>query len=233
MMETRERLIEIYFNLGFKQTEILYFLASKHRIVICLRTLQNILRRLAFYRRKYTSPILDVTLFILEILRGSGKLHGYRWMHAKCIADGIVVSYHVVRHLLSILDPEGVDKRKKRRLRRRQYNGVGPNFNWHMDSYDKLKPYGICINGCIDGFSRKIIWMEANYTSSDPLFIAGYYIKSVIKLNGCPCRVRADFGTENKSVKDFQTFFRRNHGDRFVISRPTVGYGDMYLDLPV
>ena len=27
----------------------------------------------------------------------------------------------------------------------------GPNYLWHMDSYDKLKPYGISIHGCIDG----------------------------------------------------------------------------------
>ena len=27
----------------------------------------------------------------------------------------------------------------------------GPNFIWHMDGYDKLKPYGITIHGCIDG----------------------------------------------------------------------------------
>jgi len=66
--------------------------------------------------------------------------------------------------------------------------------------------------------------MEANYTSSDPLFIAGYYIKSVIRLNGCPCRVRADFGTENTTVKDFQTFLRRNHPDGLANDRSFV-YG--------
>ena len=27
----------------------------------------------------------------------------------------------------------------------------GPNFLWHCDGYDKLKPYGLCIHGCIDG----------------------------------------------------------------------------------
>ncbi|KAK0154047.1 hypothetical protein N1851_003868 [Merluccius polli] len=37
----------------------------------------------------------------------------------------------------------------------------GPNYMWHMDSYDKLTPFGIGINGCIDGFSCHIIWMQA------------------------------------------------------------------------
>ena len=26
-----------------------------------------------------------------------------------------------------------------------------PNFIWHCDGYDKLKPFGIAIHGCIDG----------------------------------------------------------------------------------
>lgn len=27
----------------------------------------------------------------------------------------------------------------------------GPNYTWHLDGYDKLKPYGFCIHGCMDG----------------------------------------------------------------------------------
>ena len=38
-------------------------------------------------------------------------------------------------------------------------------MRYGIDSYDKLKPYGIGINGCIDGFSRHIMWMEA-YTTT-------------------------------------------------------------------
>ena len=28
----------------------------------------------------------------------------------------------------------------------------GPNYAWHCDGYDKLKPFGIAIQGCIDGY---------------------------------------------------------------------------------
>ena len=28
----------------------------------------------------------------------------------------------------------------------------GPDFVWHLDRYDKLKPYGFVIHGCIDGY---------------------------------------------------------------------------------
>ena len=45
-----------------------------------------------------------------------------------------------VRHALRILDPEGVSERLRHRLQRRQYKGRGPNFLWHFDGFDKLKP---------------------------------------------------------------------------------------------
>lgn len=33
----------------------------------------------------------------------------------------------------------------------------GPSFKWHVDSYDKLKPFGVRINGVIDGFTRLVV----------------------------------------------------------------------------
>lgn len=213
MENRRDKLTKMYFNLGFNHSEILYYLAQKHGIIVSLRHLKRILKGMSLYRRKYTTSIVDVALYILERLRESGQLHGYRWMHSTCVANGFVVSKDTVRHLLSILDPGGVDRRRRRKLQRRLYRGVGPNFTWHLDSYDKLKPYGICINGCIDGFSRKIIWLQAHHTSSNPAVIAGYFIKEVINNVGCPRRVRADRGTENCMVRNIQTFLRRNHQD--------------------
>jgi len=67
-------------------------------------------------------------------------------------------------------------------LHRREYISRGPNFIWHVDSYDKLRPYGICImplNGAIDGFSRKMLWLNAYYTSNDHAVVCGYFMETV------------------------------------------------------
>ena len=40
-------------------------------------------------------------------------------------------------------------------------NTEGSNALWHMDSFDKLKPYGIKMNG----FSHLVVWMEAYITN--------------------------------------------------------------------
>lgn len=92
--------------------------------------------------------------------------------------DGCIKSVskkgNVVYSLMQILDPKGIEIRKKGRLRRRQYFTKGPNYLWHVDAYDKLKPYGLCISGCIDGFSRHIMWLNMYHTSSNPRVIARY-----------------------------------------------------------
>ena len=55
--------------------------------------------------------------------------------------------------------------------------------------------------GCIDGFSRYIVWMEAYTTNNDPRVIADYFVSSAARLGGCPERQRADRGTENAHVE--------------------------------
>ncbi len=57
------------------------------------------------------------------------------------------------------LDPAGIENRSRRRFVQRAYYTVGPNEIWHVDGYDKLKPFGVG-SGCIDGFSGKIMWLK-------------------------------------------------------------------------
>ena len=213
MATATERLVWMYFQLGLSHAEIMSFLAFRYNTIISKATLKRILKRLHLSRKSNYTDIVDVALFVLKELEDSGQLHGYRWMHQKCINAGFVVPRDTVYDLLKLLDPAGISIRKRKRLRRRQYVSKGPNYVWHIDSYDKLKPYGIAINGCIDGFSRNVIWLEANTTNSDPRVIADYYIKAVERKSGCPQRVRCDMGTENVHVEQMQKFLRRNHND--------------------
>ncbi|CAH1115725.1 unnamed protein product [Psylliodes chrysocephalus] len=125
-------------------------------------------------------------------------------MHSKwflCFAK--YGSFNITKHI------SGVELRTRRRLHKRQYNNTGPNFLWHLDLFDKLKPYGICINGAIDGYSRFIIWLKASPNTNIPKIIAGFFLKSIEKYSGCPRRIRSNMGTENGTVEQMQTFLRR------------------------
>ena len=93
---------------------------------------------------------------------------------------------------------------------RRSYYAPGPNFIWHIDGYDKLKPYGLCIHGCICGYSRRVMWLNVYTTNNDPKVVGGYYLATVEKYGGTAYLIRGDFGTENVLIKNLQCLFRRH-----------------------
>lgn len=76
-----------------------------HSVKISPRNLKRILQNLQLYRRKQYSNLQEVYTFIREHIDKSGQLHGYRWMHLKCIQKGLRVPQSVVREMLSLLDP--------------------------------------------------------------------------------------------------------------------------------
>lgn len=192
--------------MGLKQAEITEILSNCHGIQLSIRQLKRILNRLHLYRRLMYSDVRDVVDFIHDQISGSGNRLGYRLMHLRCLQAGYIVQKETVRYLLAILDPHGVEMRRRVRLHRRVYSSDGPNSVWHVDGYDKLKPFGLCVSGCIDGFSRHIIWLRVSYTNNDPAVIASFYIGAVRTLGGIPVRVRTDMGTENTFIAEMQTF---------------------------
>lgn len=127
------------------------------------------------------SRLLYLNIFLTTI----GRLAGYRRMwEILRNKHNLVCSRESVRLLLSELSPEDVESRRAHRLKRRTYKCRGPNPIWHADGYDKLRPYGFLISGCIDGFSRRLIWFTCAYTNRNPAVIADYYLEAITKLNG-------------------------------------------------
>ena len=62
---------------------------------------------------------------------------------------------------------------------------LGPKFIWHRDGYD----IGLCINGCIREFSRKIIWVNVYQTNNHLKLIGGYFLEALVTANGrCPSK---------------------------------------------
>ncbi len=136
-----EDLVKSYFGLGFSNKEILCLLAHQHGVIISKRTLQRLCGKMYLFRRTNQTDIEEIASFVQSEMATSGRLQGYRWLHLRAIR-GYVVSQETMRMVIKEIDPEGVELRHARRLRRRQYFSRGPNALWHMDSYDKLKPYG-------------------------------------------------------------------------------------------
>lgn len=127
----------------------------------------------------------------------------------------LTVKRERVRILLRSIDPEGVEGRRRYKLKRRIYDSPGPNFLWHADNHDKLKRLGFPIYGCIDGYSRKIIWIEVSSTNNNPSIIGSYYLKAIEKYGFVPTIMRTDNGTEANLMEDFQIAIRYYHEDEY------------------
>ena len=129
----RDQLIEHYFKIGYNHAEILSCLLLLHDEELSLRQLKRILARRGLKRRQNVSDLRTVIVAIEQEQEGSGSNIGYRSVWQRLVTGrGLVVSKETVRHALRIIDPDGVDRRLRHRLQRRQYKGRGPNFLWHI-----------------------------------------------------------------------------------------------------
>ena len=145
-------------------------------------------------------------------------------MHKNLRSKGLTVDRETVRFVLRELDPEGVESRAQHRLHRRLYTCLGPNYTWHLDGYDKLKQFGFPIHACIDGYSRKILWLRVSETNNDPKVVASFYVNYVKETKFTARLIRTDRGSENVNICGIQRFFRRLHPDSFA-HRKSFQYG--------
>ena len=224
---SRNEIIQNYFNLGYTNAEITLCLALCHGLFLSIRTVKRVLKRLNLRRARGNgseSPIQCIVRSILqEIENSSGSFLGYRQMTQRLRRKyNILVKRDTVMHFLRIIDPDGVEQRRRRRLKRRKYVVPGPNFIWHIDGWDKLKPFGLYVHGAIDGYSRRILWLEANSTNKNPKVVALHFLDTVEQLGGVPRRIGCDKGTENTVIGRLQQLFRWSDNDEFSATKSFV-----------
>ena len=135
-MAERE-IITQYFHLGYSNSIIKDFLSNYHGIEMSLRTLKRRLQDFGLRRNSNVNENDELRIREVienEISNGSGASLGYRsiW-HVLRLQYHIHVPRQVVAQVLQEIDPEGVQKRRRRRLSRRRYTSFCPNFCWHVD----------------------------------------------------------------------------------------------------
>ena len=111
------------------------------------------------------------------------------------------------------LDPEGAVRRQRHQLQQRKYYSKGPNYVWHLDGYDQLKPFGFAIHACIDGYSRKVLSLSLLLSNKDPKLVCHLFTVYLRSFGGIPRKSVGDRGTENVHIPAAQRFLRRNHTD--------------------
>ena len=219
-MEDVEEKIEYLFYKGYTYEEIVGLLSVDYGIQLSLSTLKRKLKDMNLSRKNVNFDVNLVRQAIEELIDGPNSCVGYRSIWHTLKLRGMIVPRLVVQQLMQEIDPEGAQARKAHRLRRRQYHSPGPNSVWHADGYDKLKPYGSPIHGCIDGFSRKVIWLYVTRSNNYPDNIAAYYLDSVKELGGCPRKLNTDLGTENGTMAGIHCFFMGSEDSHQYVASP-------------
>lgn len=127
---------------------------------------------------------------------------------------GIYLQRWRVRESIVRVDPINRANRWGQRIIRRPYSVPHPNFLWHIDTNMKLRHWRMCIHGCVDGFSRCVIYLNVNNNNRAATVFSCF--QRATTQWGHPSRVRADNGGENVAVGDYMVWFRGENRGSFL-----------------
>lgn len=113
-------------------------------------------------------------------------------------SHGVHVQRHKVRRAIHAVDPDGVQERKSKPIKRRTYSVPCPNYVWHIDGNHKLIRWRLVIHHGIDGFSRLVTF--ARCSSNNKAETAYSAFLEGVRKYGKPLRVRTDHGGENVDI---------------------------------
>lgn len=188
--EVLHPLVEECFRKNFQYKEILAVLYEKHGIRISESTLYRRCDEWGLSRAKddVQKGVIsqEEVLQIVEMeAEGENRDAGYRRMKNVLLqSHGLHVRRDLVYEMLRFVDPEGVEARRKRQLKRRVFRTPVPNHIWSSDGHDKLKPFGITIYGTIDAWSHMILDLQVHITNNNPQHIGYYFLNTVKRIGG-------------------------------------------------
>lgn len=115
---------------------------------------------------------------------------------------GIRVQRHRVRECITRLSPDNVMRLWGAIVHPRQYHVPWPNSLWHLDGHHSLIRWSFVVNGCIDGFSRRVIFLHCS-TNNLSGTVLSHFLDAIEEDGGLwPSRIRVDRGVENVLVCD-------------------------------
>ena len=158
----------------------------------------------------------DLDAVIDNILRstpGAGEVYVIGGIRGR----GLRVQRWRVRESLMVLDPIGRALRKRYAIKRRVYDVGSANELWHIDSNHKLIAYRFVFHGCIDGYSRMLLYTKC--TTDNIATTVVKFFQSAVDEYGLPLRVRGDRGVENFEVARFMLANRGLGRGSFIAGR--------------
>ena len=184
-----------YRCIGYQWVEIAEWLGISSKTLRRRREEDNIPEPVPF--ATITAEELDQ--IVRNIIQQSAGVIGSQFMQSALRDLGLRVERRRIRESVARVDPLGNYNRWSTMIPRSVYSVAGPNSLWHMDGNLKLREYGFVLHGAIDGFSRYVIYLEANLNNRAET-VLNAFLCGVESVQQIPIRVRADKGGENRDV---------------------------------
>ena len=153
----------------------------------------------------YETPLDVVEHAVQKELDGRGRLLGYRTINQKLRTEhNVKVPRHLTYYVMAELDPAGLEARnlqKKEKRTKGHFTSEGPLWMVSLDGHDKHCGYQnwtfpLGIYGCIDTFSRNILFLFVCISNSNPLVVGKMYIEHLLQTKLLSTYLRIDRGTE-------------------------------------
>jgi len=114
---------------------------------------------------------------------------------------GVRVTRARLRDEMRRIDPEAVDRRRRRERVRVPYTITVWNYLWHQDGWHKLIGWGIVVHAAVDGATRTCTFATARDNNRMTSVFESFW--DGIMRYGVPWRMRGDDGGENNLVAKF------------------------------
>ena len=162
----------------------------------------------------------DVDKVVKDYLSRHGYTTGEPYVSGYLKSKGIIIQRRRVRASINRVDPVNTAVRWGVLISRRTYYVPWPNSLWHIDGHHSLIRWKFVIHGCIDGKSRKIMFLHCN-TNNLASTVLHLFLSSINEIGGYwPSRIRVDYGVENVLICDAMVE-RRGEGRGSFIAGPS------------
>lgn len=215
--------LKTYVSQNLKRSEVLDFMQRDFpQYKWSLATLDRRLRHFGIHYIDYDTPLTVVADAVQKELEGPGRLLGYRAMNQKLRTEhNVQVPRHLVYNMIAELDPEGLEARSLQRKKKKpkgQFTSEGPLWVASLDGHDKLCGYQnstfpLGVYGCIDTFSRKILFLFVCHSNSNPLVVGKMYLQYLFEAGMLPRNLRVDRGTETGKMATIHVYLLNKHED--------------------
>ena len=143
----------------------------------------TVYRRIGEYDMQLMQKFTDMSndeadAIVKDYMSGHGNTTGEPYISGYFKSIGICIQRRQVRESINRLGLMHSALRWGILISRRTYSVPWANSLWHIDGHHSLVRWKFVIHGCIDGFSRKIMFLQCN-TNNKALTVLHLFLESI------------------------------------------------------